>query len=339
MADGTNSQESALSVSQGIEALLGPGSGQPANPEPEEQEAEDKASEAETYEPEAEEETEGEGEEVEAEESDDADESEGDSEEEPEENDSSEYVTVTVDGEDHQVTLDELRKGYQRQSDYTRKTQQVAEERKAAEQERQNVQQERQQLHHRLQQLEQALGQQAQEPDWERLWQEDPDEYNRQRWAWQDRKEKLEQAQQERKRLQRQQQEESQRQFQQRVQQEHQRLLERLPHWQDEGTAKTEKPAVMTYAKQLGFSDEELQQVADSRAVEALYKAMKYDELQAKKPAAKKKASKAPKMAKSGQPKSRGDRRTDETKKHYNRLAKTGSKDAAVDYLLSRNKR
>jgi len=333
MADGTNSQESALSVSQGIEALLGPGSGETANPEPEEQETEE-VSEAETDELD----TEVDGEEVEAEESDEADESEDGSEEEPDD-ESSEYVTVTVDGEDHQVTLDELRKGYQRQSDYTRKTQQVAEERKAAEQERQNVQQERQQLHHRLQQLEQALGQQAQEPDWERLWQEDPDEYNRQRWAWQDRKEKLEQAQQERKRLQRQQQEESQRQFQQRVQQEHQRLLERLPHWQDEGTAKTEKPAVMTYAKQLGFSDEELQQVADSRAVEALYKAMKYDELQAKKPAAKKKASKAPKMAKSGQPKSRGDRRTDETKKHYNRLAKTGSKDAAVDYLLSRNKR
>jgi len=333
MADGTNSQESALSVSQGIEALLGPGSGETANPEPEEQETEE-VSEAETDEFD----TEVDGEEVEAEESDEADESEDGSEEEPDD-ESSEYVTVTVDGEDHQVTLDELRKGYQRQSDYTRKTQQVAEERKAAEQERQNVQQERQQLHHRLQQLEQALGQQAQEPDWERLWQEDPDEYNRQRWAWQDRKEKLEQAQQERKRLQRQQQEESQRQFQQRVQQEHQRLLERLPHWQDEGTAKTEKPAVMTYAKQLGFSDEELQQVADSRAVEALYKAMKYDELQAKKPAAKKKASKAPKMAKSGQPKSRGDRRTDETKKHYNRLAKTGSKDAAVDYLLSRNKR
>jgi hypothetical protein len=338
MADGTKSTDSALSVSQGIEALLGPGSGEAANPEPEEQEAEEEASEAETYEPDTEAETEGEGEEVEAEQSDDAEEPEDDSEEEPDD-ESSEYVTVTVDGEDQQVTLDELRKGYQRQSDYTRKTQQVAEERKAAEQERQNVQQERQQLYQRLQEVEHALGQQGQEPDWERLWQEDPDEYNRQRWAWQDRKERLEQARQERQRLQRQQQEEAQRQFQQRVQQEHQRLLNRLPHWQDENTAKQEKPAVMTYAKQLGFSDEELQQVADSRAVEALYKAMKYDELQAKKPAAKKKASKAPKMAKSGQPKSRSDRRSDEVKKHYSRLAKTGSKDAAVDYLLSRNKR
>ena len=37
--------------------------------------------------------------------------------------------TVTIDGADQQVSLDELRNGYQRQADYTRKTQELASER------------------------------------------------------------------------------------------------------------------------------------------------------------------------------------------------------------------
>lgn len=56
------------------------------------------------------------------------DESEGD---EPDEDISSnqETVTVTVDGEEIEVTLDELRNGYSRQADYTKKTQALAAER------------------------------------------------------------------------------------------------------------------------------------------------------------------------------------------------------------------
>lgn len=41
-----------------------------------------------------------------------------------------ERYTVTIDGEAQEVSLDELRNGYQRQSDYTRKTQELAETRK-----------------------------------------------------------------------------------------------------------------------------------------------------------------------------------------------------------------
>lgn len=45
----------------------------------------------------------------------------------------SETYTITVDGKEETVTLDELRNGYQRQQDYTRKTQEVAETRKRLE--------------------------------------------------------------------------------------------------------------------------------------------------------------------------------------------------------------
>ena len=45
-----------------------------------------------------------------------------------------ESYTVTVDGDSQEVSLQELRDGYQRQADYTRKTQELASERKRLEQ-------------------------------------------------------------------------------------------------------------------------------------------------------------------------------------------------------------
>ena len=47
---------------------------------------------------------------------------------------SGDTYAVKVDGEDHEVSLEELRDGYQRQSDYTRKTQELASERKRLQQ-------------------------------------------------------------------------------------------------------------------------------------------------------------------------------------------------------------
>ena len=42
--------------------------------------------------------------------------------------------TVKVDGDEHQVSLEELQDGYQRQADYTRKTQELAAERQRLQQ-------------------------------------------------------------------------------------------------------------------------------------------------------------------------------------------------------------
>ena len=60
--------------------------------------------------------------------------SEADDEEESDDGDSEEVV-LKVDGEEITVTMDELKKGYSRQSDYTKKTQELAEQRKAIEEE------------------------------------------------------------------------------------------------------------------------------------------------------------------------------------------------------------
>ena len=52
------------------------------------------------------------------------------SEDEAEEYEEQEYFTVKINGEDKDVTLDELAAGYSRQSDYTKKTTEVAGQRK-----------------------------------------------------------------------------------------------------------------------------------------------------------------------------------------------------------------
>jgi hypothetical protein len=71
--------------------------------------------------------------------------------------------TVKVDGEEFEVTLDELRDGYQRQSDYTRKSQSLAEQRKAYEANLQAVQNERNQYAQVLEQMSENQNYQLQQ--------------------------------------------------------------------------------------------------------------------------------------------------------------------------------
>ena len=110
---------------------------EPEREKPEEEEAKPAESEESTEETQdelPEEETEEvESEEEESEEEDVSEES--DEEEEPEEEDSKpELFTVRINGEDHEVTAEELAKGYSRQSDYTKKTQELSEYRKQLDQ-------------------------------------------------------------------------------------------------------------------------------------------------------------------------------------------------------------
>ena len=106
-----------------------------------------------------------------------SDEEDEESDEEDEDTDDETY-TVKVDGKDETVTLDELTKGYSRQSDYTRKTQQLAEDRRSLEGELVQTRESRIQYGQQLQNLEQLLEQATpKEPDWDRLHRENPDEY------------------------------------------------------------------------------------------------------------------------------------------------------------------
>jgi len=258
------------------------------------------------------------------------------------------YYTVKVDGEEVDVSADELIAGYQRQSDYTRKTQGVAEDRKTVEAERQQFATAQQELHQmrehlagRLQLAEQMLqtGAGEPEPNWDQLRDDDPMEYMVQRDRFRDRQEQQRQITQEREALQAQHNAAAQQQWAQHLQNEQVALLERIPEWTDDNVAKEEKSAVITYAQRAGFTEQELAQASDSRAIAIMRKAMLFDELQNATPKAKAKTKAAPKMVKSGRPKSKAEKSSRRRADKLNRISKTkgrDSMDAAVEYLLEK---
>jgi len=188
---------------------------------------------------------------------------------------------VKVDGEEVEVPLDELLKGYSRTADYTRKTQAIAEARKNAEAEAAQAREERQRYAQTLQVLEAQLkAAQPPEIDWDRLYQENPVEWVRQRELVRTRQEQQAWVENQRRALAEKQALEEQQVAEQTLQVERTKLLEQLPEWRDSTKARAEKAKIVSYAtEKLGFTTDEISDLYDARAVLALRKAMLYDEV------------------------------------------------------------
>jgi hypothetical protein len=255
---------------------------------------------------------------------------EGEEEEGEEEAPRDEKFVVKVDGKEIEVPKDELIRGYQREADYTRKTQKLAEERKLVESEFQQVRGEREQYSQILGQLQQKLQElQPQEPDWNRLEVEDPTEYARQWTSHQRRQQQVYAVQAEQERLNQMRQAELQKTMQQVMATEVSRLKEKIPEWSSPEKAKSEGKALLEYGQNLGFSEQELNTITDSRALLALHKAWKYDQMMSKRPEFQAKIKKAPKMVTPGSAGSVSSRSSD-INNAKKRLAQTGSvRDAA----------
>jgi hypothetical protein len=264
---------------------------------------------------------------------DDESEDDSDEEEESDEDDGREPIyTVKVDGQEVDVPLSELVKGYSRTADYTRKTQEIAAIRKQAEAVAQESIAARDQYAQRLVQLDQLLQQQApQEPNWELLRATDPIEFAAQ-WAdHQRRQQVMQQVNGERQAILAQQQQEHALQMQQRLEHGRQWLTEAIPEWRSPETAKAERAALKAYGKQFGYSEEELAQVADPRAVVLLRKAMMYDRMQEKRGQIKPAKKAAAPVMKPGPATQPSTKKAGEVTRAKQRLAKTGKlSDAAA---------
>jgi hypothetical protein len=238
---------------------------------------------------------------------------------------------VKAAGEEREVTLNELIKSYQLGTDYTKKSQAVAEERKAVESERQAVQEAKQMRDtyaQRLEMIEQML-QPQQEENLEYLKETDPIGYSVKVAEMIQRDKQLAAVQAERHRINQQQEQDRQVQMQSVVAEEMQKLSSYIPEFTDPAKGEAIRNDIRAFGKQIGFSDNELAAVYDSRAVLTLYKAMQYDKLVASKPAITKKVNEAPKAIKSGVSKPR-DSNAEETRKLKARAKSSGSvRDAA----------
>jgi hypothetical protein len=231
---------------------------------------------------------------------------------------------VKASGEEVEVELDELIKGYQQGTDYTKKSQALAEQRKAIEAERghlEQVKQERQAYAQKLQALDSFLTQQNRGVDLDVLKETDPIGYAVAVAEQSQREKQLAVVRNEQQRIAQQQQAEQQSSLQNHLRQESEKLVSLIPELATpQGDAVRKQ--IRDYAKSVGWSDQELGSVYDSRAVHTLYMAMKYQQLQKSKPELNKKLVAAPKMMRSGS--SVPQARSSQDKQVMQRLRETG---------------
>jgi hypothetical protein len=197
------------------------------------------------------------------------DEEDGEEETEVEELEEQPVYRVTVDGNEIEVTQDELLNGYSRQQDYTRKTQELANQRKLIEQQAQELQQRDAIYAQLLPKMEAQLkGELANEPDWNSLYDDDPIAYVREKQIWDEKKEKLTAVSAEQQRLQQEAYAQQQQQIAYIVQDGQQRILQIIPEWKNAEIASKEKSAIRDYGiNVLGYSAQEMDAIYDYRAL------------------------------------------------------------------------
>ena len=290
--------------------------------------------EVETTEPEVTEEVE---EETEVEEESEEDEPEDTEEEEDTEDDDDVEVEerktfrVKANGEEKDVTLDELVSGFQKGEDYTQKSQALAEQRKAVEAEAYMINeasQLREQYAQRLNQVQQLLERENNDGvDMEQLRENDPIAWSIQVATKTENNQKLKLLAQEQDRLAQAQQQQAAQHQAKMVAHEAKMLSEKVTEFSNPKKAEQIKNDIRSFGKSVGFSDDELAQVYDHRHVIVMQKAMAYDKLQKANPSVTKKLSKAPKMSKKGNKIAK----TDVYQKQKKRLKQSGKLTDAVD--------
>jgi len=301
---------------------------QPAE-EPEEEtleaDAEKQADEVEAADDEADE-----AEDDEAEDDDDDEEAE-ELEEEP----ASALYTVKVDGVEKQVTLDELRRGYSGQEYIQTQMRQVAEGRKEVEAIYTALQNEAQQVAALRQRLEAGNIPQQPVPPSRELFDADPIgymeakiKYEEDLASWQQSMGELEQVSTRQKQMQ-------QQALQYHLAQEMQKLQQAIPEFGDREKATQLRQAILETGQSYGYAPEELNEVADSRAVRILHDAMKYRQMMAAQGEVQKKVEKARPVVKPGVKRTATTGKVKQRKQAVSRMKQTGSVDDVAKFLLS----
>jgi len=312
------------------ESLLAPAEAKAPNPEPEMEETADAPDEDQPEAADTDEELGDDADET------DSDESVSEDDETGEEDASSEQpatrYTVKVDGEEVQVTLDELQRSYSGQSHIQKGMRETAAQRKQSEAERQALTQERQQLAALIQNIEQT-GMQEPQPPAPELSESDPIAYMRQDAKF---RQDMQQFQAKQQAVMRQYQQhqaaESKRMAAFRAEQE-QALVQAIPELADPQKADATKRAIVKAGTEYGFTETEVAGIDDARQVQVLNDARKWRELKAKETAAKAKVKDARPVVKPGVKKttSNHSKRQDQRK----RLKQTGSDDDAIALMLA----
>lgn len=248
----------------------------------------------------------------------------------PEESDKPQHLTideygdltipVVIDGQERKVSLADAAKGYQLQSDYTRKSQALAEERKAMEAE---IATTREALNRQQEQVAQLLASQSDpEPDWVKMAEEDPLGYVETKAKWD-----LKQAEKQRIA-----QEAQQRQMSEVMkikQRETKMLMEKAPQFKDDTY---QASFVKGVTQHFGFAPEEVSNAMDHRILMMAADALKWRESQSQ--VRDKVVVKSPKVIKPGAARGKAEIKAEQVAAKRKKLAKPHTIDEHINALF-----
>ena len=311
------------SIEDAVESIVAP-SEEPTEEVLEAQETEEISAEPETEEVEEEEEV------LEASEfEDDEDLIDEPSQEEPE------VFSVKVDGQEAQVTLEDLKQGYSGQKYVQQGMQDVANKRKEAEDVYEALNNERQQLAEIYQQLQNGgVAQPPSKPTKEQF-EADPIGYMQENLAYEEKKAEYDKQMAQLQNVSQQNSEAQQHARQAFVKEQMQILQKDIPEFADEKTAsKLKNNLVSIGMKHYGYSNAEIEQITDARAIKVLNDARKYQNIIAGKTKAEVKTKGAKSVVKPGAKK----QPTPDSKirsRQQAKLRKTGSMEDAVSLITN----
>ena len=273
------------------------------------------------------------------------------SEEEPEETETEseseqlDYYLIKVDGEEIEVTLDELRSGYQRQKDYTKKTQSLSEQRKEYDSKASELEKLQSDFMNQATLANELLNRDLkkfEKVDWETLKTDDPVAYVQKQIEVQELRTQQQELQAQAQRVYEHNQQVQADEAKQYLETQRKEALTLFPEWKDTSMAEKQQLQLVEYARNIGYSDSQLAGITNAKDLLVLDKARKFDELEAKKGSiAKKKTQPAVrKVTKSKGKAPAGTSRKKSIQDKSTRLRKTGSlKDAAaLMYEMQQNK-
>ena len=292
------------------------------------EEVETEASDEDTTEVETDEEAE--PDEADADEADEEDAAEDEAEDD--ETDEPDLITVTVDGTEKAVTLDELKRGYSGQAKIQQDLASNAQTRKQLEAAATALMDQQNailRMHQEVQQ--QGFRPQPQMPD-PKLIDDNPQEYMRQRANFENEVAAYQQEQAQLAQLKQRQEAYAQQQKAQHVAKGFETLKARIPELADEKAAPQYAKTMMEAGTQYQFTPEELSEIDDPRALEVLNDAMKWRQLKAKQATSKA----PPKPSRNVKAKAAAKAAPTEALKARQRMRKSGSVDDVAAFLLSK---
>ena len=238
---------------------------------------------------------------------------------------------LKVNGQEIEVSLDELKAGYSRDSDYRQKTHSLSLERKDLENQKNSL---RQSYDSRLAELNDTIAtadafvrQQQGGQDLQKLYEEDPAAAARLDFQLRQQSETIENMKTKAREAQ-------QKQYDDFLATQKELAATKIPEFADPSKADTFKLNMRNTLRDYGFNDQEIGSLADYRFLMVAKDAMSYKSLKDKKPIVQKKVANAPKVVKSGVAKSNISSGRENIRNKISKLRKTGNLGDAQSALL-----